>query len=201
MDAQVLAAMARWPGVPDVYGWLLLDARGRFRLRAGAAGAVFETIGNAALADFIARNYHADELGRWYFQNGPQRVFARLELTPWVYRLDGHAAPVAHTGRPAVRVDGLILDDFGTPILVTDLGPGAVDDRDLAVLLSCLTGADGQPLDDAGWEAWLASPADGGLKFAWQGTERPVSRLPRSELPRRFGYDPDPRPPARAAMA
>jgi len=32
MDSDVLAAMARWPDVPDAYGWLSLDARGRWRL-------------------------------------------------------------------------------------------------------------------------------------------------------------------------
>ena len=38
----------------------------------------------AAFADFIARNYEADEHGRWFFQNGPQRVFVDLELAPLV---------------------------------------------------------------------------------------------------------------------
>src|SRR3546814_10640581 len=32
MDEQVIAAMARWPDVPDVYGWLSLSERGEWRL-------------------------------------------------------------------------------------------------------------------------------------------------------------------------
>ncbi|MGB3277244.1 MAG: DUF2946 family protein, partial [Castellaniella sp.] len=30
MDDQVLAAMARWPNVPAVHGWLSLTARGQW---------------------------------------------------------------------------------------------------------------------------------------------------------------------------
>ena len=32
MDQSVKDALARWPDVPAVYGWLSLDARGRWRL-------------------------------------------------------------------------------------------------------------------------------------------------------------------------
>ncbi|HMN64893.1 MAG TPA: DUF2946 family protein, partial [Burkholderiaceae bacterium] len=32
MDEQVLHAMARWPDVPAVWGWLRLDRRGRWLL-------------------------------------------------------------------------------------------------------------------------------------------------------------------------
>jgi len=77
MDDTVRRALERWPGVPAVYGWLALDRRGEWRLRNPASGA-FERIGNAALRAFIARNYAADARGAWYFQNGPQRVYARL---------------------------------------------------------------------------------------------------------------------------
>lgn len=33
MDAQVIAAMAKWPDVAAVFGWLRLDARGHWWLR------------------------------------------------------------------------------------------------------------------------------------------------------------------------
>src|SRR5690606_15898587 len=33
MDPEVLAAIAKWPNVPAVYGWLGLTARGEWRLR------------------------------------------------------------------------------------------------------------------------------------------------------------------------
>ena len=68
MDDRVIRSMARWPDVPDVFGWLALDARGHWLLKG-------ETIANRAAVAFIARNYAHDEFGRWFFQNGPQRVF------------------------------------------------------------------------------------------------------------------------------
>ena len=68
VDAVVLRAMAKWPNVPAVFGWLSLDRRGRWLLRG-------EPIGNAAARQFISRNYQSDPHGRWFFQNGPQRVF------------------------------------------------------------------------------------------------------------------------------
>ena len=71
MDADVLAAIARWPNVPAVYGWLSLTARGEWRLRG-------ERIENAAIRAFFDRNYAGDAQGCWYVQNGPQRVYVAL---------------------------------------------------------------------------------------------------------------------------
>ena len=72
MDASVIKAMARWPDVPAVYGWLSLDRRGRWCLRG-------EAVTHRGAVQFINRNYDHTSDGRWYFQNGPQRVFVDLE--------------------------------------------------------------------------------------------------------------------------
>ena len=77
MDETVLAAMAKWPGVPHVHGWLALTARGQWRLGG-------EPIAHAALRGFIDRIYACDRRGRWFFQNGPQRVYVTLELAPFL---------------------------------------------------------------------------------------------------------------------
>jgi Protein of unknown function (DUF2946) len=77
MDDIVARAMAKWPNVPVVYGWLALDRRGqwsiRVKVREGAEDGAprFEPVGNQNLIEFIGRNYGRDEQGRWYFQNGP----------------------------------------------------------------------------------------------------------------------------------
>ena len=60
MDQAVLRSLAKWPDVPAVYGWLSLDRRGNWLLWEDAAGR-FGRIGNAALREFIARNYACDE--------------------------------------------------------------------------------------------------------------------------------------------
>jgi hypothetical protein len=124
-----MRGIARWPDVPAVYGWLALDRRGNWLLRQGDGGA-FGRIGNAALRDFIARNYAADERGCWFFQNGPQRVYVRLAYTPLVMRHDG-AGLVDHCGR-AVQAAALFLDDEGSILVLGRHGIGLLDDRDLA---------------------------------------------------------------------
>lgn len=129
MDDAVLRGRAKWPGVPDVYGWLALDRRGEFRLRSESDPARFERIGNAALRAFIARNYQPDDRGRWHFQNGPQRVFVRLEYAPLVLRSEGEGF-VDHCGRPfAPR--RMFLDDEGALLIEGGAGLGLLDDRDL----------------------------------------------------------------------
>ncbi|MGH8688164.1 MAG: DUF2946 family protein [Burkholderiales bacterium] len=129
MDPSVLRAMARWPDVPAVYGWLALDRRGQWRLRVPDRGK-FERIGNRAVREFIARNYQADERGRWYFQNGPQRVFVQLAYTPLVFHYEGKAL-LDHCGRPT-RADETYLDDEGSVLIAGERGIGLLDDRDLA---------------------------------------------------------------------
>jgi len=123
MDESVLRSMAKWPNVPDVYGWLSLDRRGNFLLRD-------ERIGNRALREFICRNYQADERGCWYFQNGPQRVFVRLAYSPLVLHFEGDAL-LDHCDRP-FRPDQAFLDDEGSVLMLGEPGLGLLDDRELA---------------------------------------------------------------------
>ena len=81
MEDWVLRSLARWPDVPALFGWLGLDRRGRWLIRD-------EIISRPQIIDTIARNYAADEHGRWYFQNGPQRGYMQLEHAPLVLRPD-----------------------------------------------------------------------------------------------------------------
>jgi hypothetical protein len=123
MDDAVLRSMAKWPNVPDVYGWLSLDRRGNWLIKG-------ERIGNQALREFIGRNYSADERGCWYFQNGPQRVFVALAYTPLVLRLDGEAL-FDHCGRP-FSAEAAFVDEEGSVLMAGRPGAGLLDDRDLA---------------------------------------------------------------------
>ena len=90
MDDQVLRSLMKWPNVPDCFGWLALDRRGQWRMRdefAQQNRLPGQVIQHVALNDFISRNYACDELGRYFFQNGPQRVFITLDATPWIARI------------------------------------------------------------------------------------------------------------------
>ncbi len=145
MDEIVKAAMAKWPQVPDCRGWLGLDARGRWWMRdaaAQAAGPFAGPMANAQsrgselkhdkLIEFIGRNYAPDGQGQWYFQNGPQRVYVELALTPWIWRLHADGRVVSHTGRPALYRESW-LDEEGRLYLVCDLGLGVVHTLDMAL--------------------------------------------------------------------
>jgi len=106
-----------------VYGWLSLDRRGNWRIKG-------ERVGNAALREFIARNYLPDERGCWFFQNGPQRVFVQLAYTPLVAHYEGDAL-LDHCGRPFSGAT-LYQDDEGSVLLAGEGGIALLDDRDLA---------------------------------------------------------------------
>jgi hypothetical protein len=90
MDQGIAQSLVKWPNVPQCFGWLALDRRGAWRMRddyAQAHGLPGDVIKHAALNAFIARNYASDADGRYFFQNGPQRVYVNLDATPWVVRM------------------------------------------------------------------------------------------------------------------
>jgi hypothetical protein len=184
MDADVLAAIAKWPNVPAVFGWLQLTGRGEWRIRG-------ERIGNAAIRDFIGRNYAVDGHGRWYFQNGPQRVYATLELTPWIYRVDAHGRVGAHTGIAPLALQAAALLDDGRLLLATDLGAGVIDDRDTAWLLRAVTDFTGLPLSERGFERWSEGQDEAFVSarlLHLAGDLVRIERLRTSDLERRFGF-------------
>src|SRR5437016_11213153 len=123
MGAVVAQAMAKWPNVPAVYGWLALDRRGNWLIKG-------ERIANQALRDFISRNYDADDAGRWYFQNGPQRVYVTLAYTPLVVHYEGDEL-VDHCGH-AFTSSNAFQDDEGSVLLSGGKSVALLDDRDLA---------------------------------------------------------------------
>jgi Protein of unknown function (DUF2946) len=140
MDDQVLAAMARWPNVPAMYGWLRLDARGNWHLIQRDLPNFDETlhgkgspITNPAIVEFIWRNYSRDDQGNYYWQNGPQRVFVSLERGPRVVRLaQSDTLHLFDTVGTAVQeIRRALLGDDGAVYLDTEIGPVSVDDRHL----------------------------------------------------------------------
>ncbi len=146
MDDIVRQAIAKWPNVPDCYGWLGLDARGSWYMRddkAQAAGPFATTDGGTPasrgsllrhekLVDFIQRNYESDAQGRWFFQNGPQRVYVELELTPLVWRVNSDFTVAAHTGA-STTVRSAVLDEHGRLYLECDIGFGLVHTQDVGL--------------------------------------------------------------------
>lgn len=171
MDDIVQQAMAKWPNVPACYGWLGLDARGRWYLRddaVQASGPFPDSKGSLLAHDkllaFIARNYAADAQGQWYFQNGPQRVYVELEATPWVWRIEADLTLRSHTGLAACAT-ACWLDRQGHVYLDSALGLGLVHSLDMLQVAEALEQG-----------VWVAQPVQA------------------SELPGRHGFVRHPQP-------
>ncbi len=63
------------------------------------------------LIDFIERDSDAGDRGRWFFQNGPQRVFVELESTPHIARLTPDEKVQTHNGQRFEPNQALVDED------------------------------------------------------------------------------------------
>jgi len=201
MDDSVTRAMAKWPNVPAVYGWLYLDRRGQWSIKmaspAGSAGSPedaknalpgFESVSNLKLIEFIGRNYGHDDRGCWYFQNGPQRVYVTLAYTPLVYRI-ASARPLSletQAGSACASLKSAWMDEAGNLLLVTEHGPGLLLDRDLPAALEALAYADGHALEEERLLA-LMEPGDdaAGVYFNTGTASLPLALISSTDAPSR----------------
>ncbi len=193
MDEIVRKAMAKWPNVPAVFGWLALDRRGNWLLKR-------ETIGNTELNAYISRNYLHDDAGRWYFQNGPQQVFVDLDYTPLVYRVtsDCHAplALATHIGGHVSTLHGAWIDEQGAVLLHTDRGIGLLHDQDIdPLLLGAIIDANGNVIEEHAFDELLEfiehqKPIPLWLKFRDSNVR--FEPILAADVPRRFDFTPHP---------
>jgi hypothetical protein len=195
MDDIVLRGMARWPNVPAVCGWLALDRRGQWLIRG-------ERIANPIVSEFIGRNYEHDAGGRWFFQNGPQRVFVSLAYTPFVYRVvgtdGGSIALEAHTGAAVTAVSGAWIDGDGATLIDTEHGVGLVHDQDLEHLLPGFSGIAGERLADDALAQQMDLVRQGNkanLALRIGGTSLRIASIAARDVPQRFGFVAHPAPP------
>lgn len=189
MDDSVIRALARWPDVPGVFGYLALDMRGQWLVQG-------RRLEHQKTVDFINRNYEQDEHGRWFFQNGPQRAYVNLYYTPWIYRLRNDATHT-HTGLPATTVTSAWLDDQGQLLLQAEHGIGLLHDQDLSEAIDHIVDIDGNQLA----EQQMADALDqlhtrNDIRLAVLLAGKPVPLLPihRDAVAARFNFDPHPAP-------
>ncbi len=192
MDTIVAQAMARWPDVPSVYGWLRLDRRGRWLIRN-------EPISHRTTCEFIGRNYawlrDGDGKARFYFQNGPQRVFVDVDHCPYVLHLAGSGGNhlCTHTGIAVAAPQRAWLDAEGGIVIEFEHGVGSVLDRDLPALAEQVSDSAGRRLDTADWLQALDSPQPQ-LQLTLGERHIPLGRLAPGSCAAHFGFDPAPRP-------
>lgn len=193
MEEWVSRALARWPNVPHLYGWLRLNRRGRWLIRG-------ELISRPQILDTINPNYEADERGCWFFQNGPQRGYVELEYAPLIAHDTDSGDLATHTGKTIQHISAASLDENGWLMLATEHGPALLADNSFDWALQHLQGADGQALNDENLEAALAQPdtTASGLQLAFGPHRLNIMRLDAASVPQHFGFVRTPEPPAQS---
>lgn len=159
MDDLVEKALARWPNVPAIAGWLKLSLQGDWLL----TGPVPEglSISHPRILNFMARNYSCEPDGRFYFQNGPQKAYVHLAYTPWVYRLhplaSGDLMLSTHTGLITWPL-AMFQDEQGRVLIQGEQGIGLLHSNDMGLLAAGLKETDSELQHRAGWAVPEADP-------------------------------------------
>ena len=186
MDESTRRALAKWPDVPDVFGWLRLDKRGQWRLKD-------EIVRHARLIAFLGRNYECDAHGRWFVQNGPQRVYVALDYTPWVIRLGASSQLETHTGLALTSLIAVMLDDKGQLLIECEHGIGVVTDRDLPTILDAVWNAAGVRASETELLALMHGDC-GTLVLRWTTNSLPLAAIHANDVPARYSYVTSPTP-------
>jgi hypothetical protein len=189
MDERVKQAMAKWPNVPHCYGWLALDAQGKFRMRDEAAQAAHllgDVIRHASLLNFIYQNYESDTRGAWYFQNGPQRVYVELETTPFIVHTDPEQGFVLHDRTPVHEIDQIFMTNDGRLIVQANQKTAMLDNRDLAHCVPLLR-MEGLSVADDDMLNWLSEPKQL-LQIELRDELKTVEWIDSHHLQSRFGF-------------
>ena len=205
MDDIVKQALAKWPNVPDCYGWLGLDARGNWYMRddrvqaAGPfanplAGGSLQSKGSMLkhekLIDFIQRNYESDASGCWFFQNGPQKVYVELEATPWIWRIGRRSSGDTNHDSNSESTRDSTQNPMGEANPAsTDAFEVAAHDGRAAVVQRCVLDEHGRVYLQADIGFGLVHTQD--VALAADAVEAGVwvpQDMIASELPQHFGY-------------
>lgn len=204
MDESVKRALEKWPDVPAAYGWLALNRRGDWLLQG-------ERVVHRGLIEFINRHYRAEHQGStagqqaWCFQNGPQKVFVDLEYTPLVFSLirgesgiEGEPGIklVAHTNVEVGKVTQCWIDEEGSLLLQTNLGPGLVDGRDLILVESFFRGKGGAELSlndlSKALDSIIAGEESGPIYFCYLGAQTKIGSINFDKVSELLGFIPHP---------
>ena len=198
MDEQVLRSLIKWPNVPHCFGWLALDRRGQWRMRdefAQANQLAGSVIQHVALNEFIARNYACDSLGRYFFQNGPQRVFITLDATPFVARIiPSESGPQLLTQcGTEIQPQGALSDEKGNIYItgnitqsVSDQIDGTVFTRTESPSVALLHDHDLELFSDQSKVMEDACSFRG--SWQWNGKDLPIEPIHSLELSERFHF-------------
>ena len=198
MDEQVLRSLIKWPNVPHCFGWLTLDRRGQWRMRdeyAQTNQLPGNVIQHVALNEFISRNYAHDSLGRYFFQNGPQRVFITLDATPWIARMiPSESGPQLSTQcGTEIKPHGALSDEKGNIYITGSIPQSLSDQIDSTVFtqteslsIALLHDHDLDLFSDQSQVEEDACSFRG--SWQWDGKDLPIEPIHSAELAGRFHF-------------
>lgn len=198
MDEQVLRSLIKWPSVPHCFGWLALDRRGQWRMRdeyAQTNQLPGNVIQHVALNEFISRNYAHDSLGRYFFQNGPQRVFITLDATPWIARMiPSESGPQLSTQcGTEIKPHGALSDEKGNIYITGSIPQSLSDQIDSTVFtqteslsIALLHDHDLDLFSDQSQVEEDACSFRG--SWQWDGKDLPIEPIHSAELAGRFHF-------------
>ena len=183
-------ALLRWPDVPDVYGWLRLDSRGRWLI----AG---QLISRQQIIAMLNQHYRADARGCWYVQNGPQRGFVALDYAPFVLRRSADGQLQCQRGQLLGEIRAIYLDENGALSLLGEAGLGLLHGDELDWALGQIKVAGAGLSDEAlesALESALAAASGSTTELTWRDTGLAIQRLNFAVLPAQLGFVRQPSP-------
>lgn len=198
MDEQVLRSLIKWPNVPHCFGWLALDRRGQWRMRdefAQANQLTGSLIQHTALNEFISRNYACDSLGRYFFQNGPQRVFITLDATPWIARIipSENGPQLLTQCGTAIKPHGALSDEKGN-IYVTGIIPQSLSEQNAGTVFTQTESLSLALLHDHDLDLFsdqskvMEDACSFRGSWQWEGSDLPIEPTHSAELSERFHF-------------
>ena len=160
-----------------------------------------KVIDHVALNECICRNYAHDQVGRYFFQNGPQRVFITLAATPWIVRMiPGEQHPQLLTQcQSAMAPTSALSDEQGNIYIVGTIEQTVFESADqqqfsIKVIPSVALLHD-HDLDQFSELAKLREEACSfGGSWLWHGQQLPLDPIHSDELSQRFGFIKNPKP-------
>lgn len=198
MDEQVIRSLIKWPNVPDCYGWLALDRRGQWRMRdefTQQNNLPGQVIKHQSLNEFISRNYARDTQGKYFFQNGPQRVFITLDATPWIARMipSDQGVQLLTQCQTQIEPTAALSDENGNIYIVGNITQTVYEASDRAQ--SKLETTEGIALlhdHDLDLFSELATLKEEACSFGgswnWHGKQLPLDPIHSAELTNRFQF-------------
>jgi hypothetical protein len=154
-----------------------------------------QVIVHTALNEFISKNYACDSLGRYFFQNGPQRVFVTLDATPWIARIipSENGLELLTQCKSPIEASGALSDESGNIYILGKVKQLTYQEKSTEQFSTkdCQTIAllHDHDLDHFSQLATLHEEACSfGGSWTWQGKKLPLDPIHSEELATRFQF-------------